>query len=136
MVNWVTNYHHNKNWIFGLKWSLRSGSLYTPIVNIRANTNSPAITEPVYGKLNSERLPIYHRLDLRAEYFTPVRIGQLSLFADILNVYNQRNIDGYTFSPNGSNLESSTPDGFGANVPVSANEGLPIFLSIGVKLQF
>ena len=136
MINWVTNYHHNKNWSFGLKWSFRSGGLYTPIVNVRANTNNPAITEPVYGKLNSERLPIYHRLDLHAEYITPVRIGYLSLFADILNVYDQRNIEGYTFSSNGSNLESSIPDGFGANIPVSANEGFPIFLSIGAKIQF
>lgn len=136
MINWVTNYHHNKNWIFGAKWSLRSGGLYTPVVDVRANTNNPAITEPVYGRLNSERLPIYHRLDLRAEYFTPVRIGELSLFADILNAYDQRNLEGYTFSPNGTNLESSTPDGFGTNVPTSANEGLPFFLSIGFKLQF
>lgn len=136
MINWVANYRYNQNWSFGLKWSLRSGGLYTPIVGTRTSTNNPAVTEPVYGELNSERLPIYHRLDLRAEYITPVRIGYLSLFADILNAYGQHNIEGYTFSPNGNNLESPAPNGFGDNVPVSANKGFPFFPSIGFKIQF
>lgn len=136
MINWVANYHHNAHWNFGLKWSLRSGGLYTPVVEVKPNMFNAAVMEPVYGELNSERLPLYHRLDVSAEYLTTVSIGYLSLFADILNVYNQRNIEGYSYSPNGSNLEDAVPDGFGADVPVSADEGFPFFPSIGFKLEF
>lgn len=136
ILNWVTNFQPSERWLFGLKWSLQSGALYTPIIDLRSNTNNPDVLEPVYGELNSERLPFYHRLDLRAEYTRPTGYGMWNLFVDVLNAYNSRNVQGYNFAPNENNTISSTPDGFGSNVPVTRAEGLGFFPSIGFKIQF
>jgi hypothetical protein len=59
-----------------------------------------------------------------------------SVFADVLNAYNSRNTQGYHFAPNGNDTLSSTPDGFGSNVPVERVDGLGWFPSIGAKIQF
>lgn len=136
ILNWVMNFKPTDNWLFGLKWSLQSGALYTPIVDLRNNSNNPSVVEPVYGELNSERLPFYHRLDLRAEYARPTGYGMWSLFVDVLNAYNARNVQGYSFAPNENDTIGSTPDGYGTNVPLTRAEGLGFFPSVGFKIQF
>lgn len=136
IFNLVANYKPFEHWLFGLKWSIQSGNLITPIVDTRPNTNNPEVLEPVYGTLNSERLSPYHRLDLRMEYARPTGYGMWSVFVDILNAYNARNVSGYRFAPNGHDTISSTPDGFGDNVPLVRVEGLGLFPSVGFKIQF
>ncbi|MBA3581105.1 MAG: TonB-dependent receptor [Gammaproteobacteria bacterium] len=136
ILNIVANYQWNPNWLLGIKWSVQSGTLYTPIVDVQTNANNPAIIDPIYGEINSERLPFYHRLDIRLERNFNFPRNQLSLFVDLLNAYGQRNVDGYYLSSNGNSTESATPDGFGQNVPVSATEGIGFFPSIGVKMTF
>jgi len=136
ILNMVGNYQLDDRWLLGFKWTIQSGLLYTPIVDLRESTTHPGTYVPVYGELNSERLPIYHRLDLRGEYTRPTGFGFWSVFVDVLNAYDQKNIEGYQYSPNGYQIESSTPDGFGDNVPVVAEEGFRFFPSIGFKIQF
>ncbi|MGI1677472.1 MAG: hypothetical protein K6L75_01960 [Cellvibrionaceae bacterium] len=136
IINLVGNYKLTENIIFGIKWSIQSGSLYTPIIDTSPNINDPTILEPVYGELNSERHSIYHRLDLRAEYTKTTSFGFMSTFIDVLNAYNAKNIQGYSYAPNGNNTIGSTPDGYGSNVPVTRSEGLGFFPSIGFKIQF
>ena len=136
ILNLVANYKFTDNWMLGFKWSLQSGALYTPIVSTRPNTTNPSVTEPVYGELNSERLPFYHRLDIRLEYNQPTGFGMLGFYVDVLNAYNAKNVDGYRFAPNNEDTLSSTPDGFGPNVPVTESRGLPFFPSVGFKIQF
>ncbi len=136
IVNLVGNYKLTENIIFGIKWSIQSGSLYTPIIDVIPNTNNPSIIEPVYGEFNSERHSIYHRLDLRAEYTKKTSFGLLSAYVDVLNAYNAKNIQGYSYAPNENDIISSTPDGYGPNVPVTRSEGLGFFPSIGFKIQF
>ncbi len=41
---------------------------------------------------NAERLPVYSRLDLRGTRTFDVRGGRLTLFVEIINVYNRRNL--------------------------------------------
>lgn len=136
ILNLVGNYQLNDRWLFGFKWTIQSGLLYTPIIDTRASTTHPDTNLPVYGELNSERLPVYHRLDIRSEYMRPTGFGFWSIFVDVLNAYDQKNIEGYQYAPNGFEVESSPPDGFGDNVPVAAQEGFRFFPSIGFKIQF
>lgn len=127
IMNWVLNYQPTEHWLFGLKWSVQSGQVYTPVVDTQSNTNNPgAVESVVYGDINSERLPLYHRLDLRAEYKRPTGYGMWSMFVDLLNAYDQKNIQGI----------SSTPDRIGGDMRVTRAEGLEIFPSIGFKVQF
>ncbi len=95
-------------WIFGASFSLASGRIYTPAKAIYIIANNLAT---VYGKRNSARMPLYHRLDLSATYsFASGREKRLRhLFnISIINAYGHRNIDiqyyaiseetgGYTF---------------------------------------
>jgi outer membrane receptor for ferrienterochelin and colicin len=136
ILNLVANYQLTPHWLLGFKWTIQSGLLYTPIVDVKANANNPEVLEPVYGQLNSQRLPYYHRLDIRAEYKRPSTYGYWSVFIDLLNAYNQENIEAYKFAPNGNDLDSSVPDGFGDNVPVRSKTGIPLFPSIGFEVQF
>lgn len=136
IINVVGNYKLTEHWLMGLRWSLQSGGLYTPIVDVQPNATNSSVMEPVYGELNSERLPFYHRLDLRVEYTRPTGFGMWSFFVDVLNAYNADNVQGYRYAPNGNDTINSTPDGFGSNVPVSESEGLGFFPSVGFKIQF
>src|SRR5690606_10946530 len=80
IINAVANWQLNPHWDIGFKWRLQSGQLVTPITN-------PGIP-PVYGSLNSERLPVYHKLDLRADRTFRLKNGrELDFYAEILNVY-------------------------------------------------
>lgn len=136
MLDIAANYLLTERWTLGIKWSLQSGGMYTPIVDIQPNATQPSVMEPVYGEYNSERLPYYHRLDFRAEYLRPTGFGYWSFFVDVLNVYNQKNITGYDYAANGEDTLSKQPDGFGDNVPVRASTALGFFPSIGFEIQF
>jgi hypothetical protein len=51
---------------------------------------------PVIGLINDERLPDYHRLDLRvARRFQLKRRGTIELFLDLQNAYDRLNVSGY-----------------------------------------
>ena len=51
--------------------------------------------EPVLGPIRGERLPEYHRLDLRLGRGWDLRGGQLSAFLDLQNVYARHNVRGF-----------------------------------------
>lgn len=136
ILNIVANYLLSDRWMLGVKWSLQSGALYTPIVDLVENANNPGIFEPVYGEYNSERYPFYHRLDIRAEYTSPKDWGYWKFYLDVLNAYGQENIEEYDYSPNSDDTLSPPPDGFGDNIPVTADSAIGFFPSIGFELQF
>lgn len=123
-------------WLFGFKWTLQSGLLYTPVVDVRPNQDNPDVLEPVYGELNSERMPTYQRLDIRLERKFNPAWGKWSWYVDLINALNKENIEGYFYAPNGVDIEDSPPSGFGRNVPVIADKGLRFFPSIGAEATF
>ncbi|HXT21560.1 MAG TPA: hypothetical protein VN923_12480, partial [Thermoanaerobaculia bacterium] len=51
--------------------------------------------EPVLGPIRGDRLPEYHRLDLRLGRGWDMRGGRLSAFLDLQNVYARHNVRGY-----------------------------------------
>ena len=135
LFNLVMNRLIGENWTVGIKWTYQSGGRYTPVTHLVPNSGDATILEPVYGELNSERLPDYHRLDFRAEYLKRRDWGHIRFFVDILNVYNQENVTGYDYAPNGQDL-IAPPPGFGADVPVSSDTAFGLLPSIGVEVQF
>ncbi|HET9767446.1 MAG TPA: hypothetical protein VFS60_11405, partial [Thermoanaerobaculia bacterium] len=54
-----------------------------------------ARVEPVLGAIRGDRLPEYHRLDLRLGRGWALRGGRLSAFLDLQNVYARHNVRGY-----------------------------------------
>ncbi len=55
---------HNQKWTFNLSWNLSSG---IPVTYPQGNFIYGSYVVPIYGERNSNRLPVYHRLDLSAK---------------------------------------------------------------------
>ena len=79
-------------------WRYRSGWPTTPVRSVLLpDPDDPDELENqlVFGRLNSERLGVYHRLDLRASHRVPLSRGSLLLFLDVQNVYDRANDAGF-----------------------------------------
>lgn len=85
---------------FGLRFRLGSGMPRTPVFGAYYNAKDDRY-EPVFGAQNSERLPLFYQLDLRAEKVFVVGRVEISVFADVQNVTNAANAEeviyGYDF---------------------------------------
>ena len=118
IANVVLNWRRNDRWQYGLKWSYHTGSPYTPVIGTNG-TFPDGRVRPLYGALNSQRLPAYHRLDLRADWaFSP----RLTGYAELINAYARKNISGYSYSADYRTREEQ--------------EQLPLLPSIGIKYTF
>ncbi|MFM2406432.1 MAG: hypothetical protein RL223_4312 [Pseudomonadota bacterium] len=80
-------------WSLGARWAWHSGAPDTAVIG--TTTLADGRIRPVYGALNADRLPSYHRLDLRLEgRLRP----DLSLYAELINAYGRRNVAGWVYS--------------------------------------
>jgi hypothetical protein len=111
-------------WTFSAKWKYASGR---PTDAFVVYSDVLGGVEPVrYSKeltsTNTERLPVYHSMSLRADYQR--RFGPLSLVAylDIQNVYGRKNADAYEWD-----------ERRGVNVVEGLDEPLP---TIGVRFEY
>ncbi|MBN2498561.1 MAG: TonB-dependent receptor [Deltaproteobacteria bacterium] len=108
-------------WEFGLRFQLVSGNPATPILGGIYDADYDNYL-PVPGAINSERLPLYHRLDLRVDYTWAFESWALSLYLDVQNVYDYRSVEGVRY-----NYDYTDRAYF---------EGLPILPALGVKGSF
>ena len=72
------------------RWRWSTGLPYTPVTGQTADATGAAV--PVFGAVNSRRLPAYHRLDLRAEYRVRFETWTLVPYLELLNAYDRRNL--------------------------------------------
>jgi outer membrane receptor protein involved in Fe transport len=104
-------------WQLSSKWTYHSGLPDTAIVG--TTTDGSGRTRPVYGPLNGDRLPAYHRLDLRGErQLSP----KLHVYVEVINAYNRRNVSGWSYSEDYQSRE--------------AVRSLGLLPSAGLRLQF
>ncbi|MET0072796.1 MAG: TonB-dependent receptor [Candidatus Thiodiazotropha lotti] len=118
-VTLVGNYHINSKWELGAKWWYHSGAPYTPIIGSTEDTMRDDRYRPVYGDINSERMPNYHRLDLRlSRRFS----DNTAAYVELINAYGKKNVSGYEY-----NADYSDRD------PIYQ---LPMLISFGVRSSF
>lgn len=105
-VNVLINYQMGKSRSFelSLRWNYGSGFPYSPtasmveLLDFSNGINSNFISQngtltTIYGDLNSERLPNYHRLDLSAKKrFDIGKRSVLEINFSLTNVYNRNNL--------------------------------------------
>lgn len=114
----VAAYRFPMGWEAGLTFRLVSGNPTTPVVGSIYDAATDTYY-PINGKINSERNPLFHRLDLRVEKIWKFKTWKLAAFIDIQNVYNQQNQEGLIYSYDWS---ESTPI-----------TGLPFLPALGVR---
>lgn len=128
ILNVVGNYELNERWNFGARLTVRSGQKYTPITGLRPNEFHDGHYLPVYGELNSETLPTYHRLDLQAEYQYQVFGLDAAWTFAVINALDHQNVEGYYFAPDGNeSLEEFV---------IAEEQGIGMFPAVGFKLHF
>lgn len=113
-------YRHSERASFVAK--LRIGSNF-PIPGYYASRDGAYFVTDVR---NTARLPVYSRLDLRANRTFNWSRRRLTLFAEIINVLNRDNV---RFTPRGINVTTRT-----ATKPFDSM--LPIIPSVGILIEF
>ena len=106
---------------FGARFRLISGNPDTPVLGARYLSSSDTYV-PIYGAANSDRLPLFHQLDLRIDKVWTFDSWILDLYLDVLNVYNHRSIEGVQYSYDYSQS--------------AYIQGLPVLPSLGMKGSF
>jgi TonB family protein len=111
-------YRFNRGWELGGTFRLVSGNPYTPVVgSVYDALNDVYI--PIDGQVNSQRNPLFNRLDLRVQKTWTFDQWKLALFLDIQNLYNQKNPEGEVYNYDFSERSVLT--------------GLPIIPSLGLR---
>jgi outer membrane receptor protein involved in Fe transport len=105
----IANYKFSGRTQLGLKWKLTSGQPYTPIVGRIFTPYAPGDTagywEGIPGGKNSERLPWYHRLDVRIDRKFHLKGLSMAGYLEIFNLYAHKNVGGYQWSRDYSKKE-------------------------------
>jgi TonB family protein len=118
ILSLLGSYRLGRGWEVGLRFRLVSGSRFTRnqygFFDQNAATNLALQSYPPFG----ERLPMFHQLDIRAEKTWQYSWGKFSAYLDVLNVYNQANVEGISYN---YNFTQST---YGASLPIIPNFGL------------
>lgn len=110
-----------RRWEVGTRLRVSTGYPRTPVVDSYYEARSDRF-HPVFGEQNSERLPLFAQLDLRAEYaraFGPIR---WSCYLELLNVTNRENPEEVVYSHDFSERDYLT--------------GLPIVAVLGLRGEF
>ena len=129
------SYRVGHGWEIGARFRLVSGNLQTPEVcdsaseacdqsrvNAMWQGSTGAFSSLAFGSRNSERLPLFHQLDLRVDKTWTFALWKMSAYLDIQNVYNQQNVEGINYNYNFTARQYST--------------GLPILPSFGLRGEF
>jgi hypothetical protein len=77
---------------------------------------------PLQGRPFSQRLPLFHQLDLRVDKRWQFKSWRFSSYLDVQNVYNNAAVEGTTYNYNYSKSSYQT--------------GIPIIPSIGMRGEF
>ncbi len=85
-----------KHWHLNLAWRYHTGWPTTEVFGVlMENEDGELEPVPVFGPLNAERLPDYHRLDIRASREWQRKRGVLGFYLEVQNVYDRENLAGF-----------------------------------------
>jgi vitamin B12 transporter len=82
-------------WEVGFTGRYATGRPFTPITG--AESTPEGVAAPIYGRVHSERLPDYVRLDGRLTRVVPLSGGVLVGYLEGLNLLDRRNVMAYTY---------------------------------------
>ncbi|MBM4361405.1 MAG: TonB family protein [Deltaproteobacteria bacterium] len=117
------SYRLGRGWEIGARFRIISGPLNTPVLSAPSlaalyAADAGAYT-PLQGRPFSERLPLFHQLDVRIDKAWQFRDWKLSTYLDVYNSYNNAAVEGVDYNFNYTRQAYQT--------------GLPILPSLGVR---
>lgn len=112
VLNINGGYKIGKTWEVSAKFRIAGGRPYTPIDPSDGSIN--------YNNYNSELLPVYHRLDVRAEKKFIFTHWVLTTYVDIQNIYNKQNVFRYEWNSFKREIETSKNLGILPTIGISA----------------
>ncbi len=117
----VGSYRLGGGFEVGARFRLVTGNPYTPVVGATHDLDSDG-WRAIRGDAHSARLPTFHQLDLRVEHTSVFDLGTFSVFLDLLNAYNQPNVEDFQYDYRYRKKEPFN--------------GLPLFPVLGVRGAF
>jgi CarboxypepD_reg-like domain/TonB-dependent Receptor Plug Domain len=121
-VNFLVSYKRNKHWVLSTKFRYATGKPTDQFIvhsNVLGNPNNVRYSMETIGR-NSDRLPDFISLDVRADYrFQINRLG-LTAFIDIVDINNRQNANARSFN---------------AITGKTFNQGISIFPTFGLKFE-
>jgi TonB family protein len=113
------SYKLGRGWELGARYRLVSGNLTTPqaygFYDQAIGSYQATQAFPPFG----ERLPLFHQLDVRIDKQWRFNGWTLDVYLDVINAYNQGNVEAYSYNYNATRRTPTT--------------GLPFLPSIGVR---
>ncbi|MDY7232214.1 TonB-dependent receptor domain-containing protein [Hyalangium rubrum] len=117
----IASYKLTANWEVGARFRFSSGNPRTPITGARRDDLTDVFI-PIFGGVNSDRLPNFHQLDIRVDRNFIFDTWNLNVYLDLTNAYNNPAKEGILYNYN------YTESAF--------LEGLPLLPILGAKGSF
>jgi outer membrane receptor protein involved in Fe transport len=122
-------YSPSPRWQFSAAWQYHTGWPTTDVVySLASLTNGRRVAVAANGPVYGLRLPVYHRLDLRATRRIQFARSQLRIFLDVFNAYDRVNVIGFDHRVTISGTEVISTR--------KPRDQLPVLPSIGVDWEF
>lgn len=120
------SYRLGDGWEIGARFRVVSGNMDTPVTRFPGlpgfYVDPSGSYTPLQGKQNSERLPLFHQLDVRLERTWQFADWRLLAYLDVWNAYNNAAVEAYQYNFDFSSRAPQT--------------GLPILPSLGLRGEF
>lgn len=126
IVNIMASYKPLRWLQVGLKWRYATGLPYTKITG-SYGPDADGEYFPVYSTdYNGVRLPAYHKLDLRFDFFTDWFGAKWDIYLELMNTYNSKNI---------SQKEFNQREQYSSRNPKDVRD-MPLLPYLGVEVRF
>ena len=123
----ANTWHLGRNWDFGVSYRFHTGTPYTRQSWATGESAEWLLTE---GVPNAQRLPDYHRVDVRLRRWFRFSGWEMSLYADALNLTNHDNVLWYAW-------RFRDPDGSRRSDPERITRtGVPGIPSLGLEVRW
>jgi hypothetical protein len=111
VFNLSGGYQPSIKWEFSTKFRLGTGTPYTPY---------DATGKQSVATYNSKRLPLFHSADIRVDRRWNLSSWTLVTYVDLQNVYNHKNVEGYTWNARKQKVDANTDIGLLPTIGISA----------------
>ncbi|MBI3129927.1 MAG: TonB-dependent receptor [Acidobacteria bacterium] len=91
----VAQWNPQPGWEWAISWRYATGAPITPILG---GTPNGSTFDPIEGPRYGDRLPLYHRADLRLTRLLAWKGLRIAAFAEVMNLLDRHNASAYSYS--------------------------------------